>query len=239
MLKLVLFTSMFIFWTPLMAINIGDLCYDKYYEGECLKKRDVDDIVPCLRVNFNRMPKFCDPYKKLIEQSLRRIDPIDREEIRRCEMILLKGCFYTRSTTKIVNCMEDNLRNFSPGCEEFKVKASGNIPNIYKDNKRIRRHVIKCTRNLARNCADVKSEYKKFQECISKKLKPECSEIFMTTDFRIKKIYDDFEIANMTYKCDLEKKNLCPEKMEERDACLEKVNSRHSNECLSFYRETN
>lgn len=238
-MKLVFLTTLFTFWTPLMAKQIGDLCYDKYYEGDCLKKRNVEDIVPCLRVNFNRLPKFCDPYRKLIEQSLRRIDPIDAEEIRRCETILLKGCFNTRSTTKIVRCMEENLRNFSPGCEEFKIKASGNIPQIYRENKRIRRHVIKCTRNLTRNCGNLVENYKKFRQCISSKLKPECSDLFVIQEFKIKKIYDEFEIENMKYKCELEKKDLCPESLaNKKEECIEKINLKHSKECISFFRES-
>lgn len=241
MWKLVFYTLLFNLLTPLnptaLAKQVGDLCFDKYYEGECLKKRNVEDIIPCLRVNFNKLPKFCDPYRPLIEKALRRIDPIDQQEIERCEMILIKGCFNTRSTKKIVNCMEENLRNFSPGCEEFKLRSSGNIPQAYKNNKRIRRHVIKCSRNLSRNCGTLKDDYKEFNKCIKEKLNKDCKDLYIVEDFKIKKVYDEFEIANMEYKCEIEKKQICPEQSKDREACLEKIKSRHSMECIKFFRE--
>jgi hypothetical protein len=242
MLKLVFYTLMFNLLTltnsAVYAKHVGDICFDKYYEGECLKKRNVEDIVPCLRVNFNKLPSFCDPYKSLIERALRRIDPIDQQEIARCEKILIRGCFNTRSTKKIVQCMEENLRNFSPGCEELKLKSTGNIPKVYKENKRIRKHVIKCSRNLSRNCGSLKNNYKKFRGCIKKKLKPECQDLYVIEDFKIKKVYDEFEIANMEYKCNIEKKQICPEKMKDYEKCIETVKDRHSIECINFFRET-
>lgn len=219
------------------AKQIGDICFDDYYEGECLKKRNVEEIIPCLKVNLFKLPKICDPYRSLIEKAFHRIAPIDQEEIQRCEMILIKGCFNTRSTKKIISCMEDNLRNFSPGCKEFKLKVSGKIQKVYEENLRIRKHIIKCSRNLSRNCGQLKNDYKKFNKCIKEKLKQRCRDLYIVEDFKVKKIYDEFEIANMKYKCEIEKNQFCPENSEERQVCLDNNKSRHSVECINFFRE--
>lgn len=236
MAKLIIFSILAFFSMELHSKAVSDICYDKF-EGNCMKKRDVDDIVPCLRVNFNALPKFCEDYRPLILKSLRRLDPVDNEEIRNCERIMVRGCFGTRSTKRIIKCMEENLRNFSPGCEEFKMKSSNNVPREYKNNMRIRRHVIKCSRNLSRKCGKVKNEYKAYQKCIRSDLEPECKELFVKESYKIKKVYNEFELANMEYKCAFEKTHLCPPNDENNSECEDKVIDRHSKECQDYYRE--
>ena len=219
--------------------SLSSWCYDEF-EGSCLSKRNVNDIIPCLRVNFNALPVKCDDYKPLILQSLRRLDPVDTAEIKKCEKTLVKGCFASRSSKRIYSCMRKNLRNFSPSCQQLKIETSGKLRDVLSQNKRIKRHVFKCSNDLFNKCRKLKTQYKKYHGCIKEKLTPDCRDLFLTEKIKIKKVYDQFEIANMEYKCGYEKQALCQKKILKEDELLEcQKNSKNklSMECQEFYRE--